>query len=62
VPALGGEPGVHSAYFAGTAGERAERDARNNAKLVAALAPRPIDRRFYYCMLVLVRSPPIPRR
>src|SRR6185436_491583 len=37
VPALGGEPGVHSAYFAGRAGTREERDARNNAKLVEAL-------------------------
>jgi len=55
VPALGGEPGVHSAYFAGKEGARDERDARNNAKLVAAL--RGIDDRsaFYYCVLVLVR-------
>src|SRR6478735_5889707 len=37
VPALGGEPGVHSAYYAGREGTRDERDARNNAKLVAAL-------------------------
>ena len=56
VPALGGEPGVHSAYYAGTGGARAERDARNNAKLVGALAGD-IDRAaFYYCILVLVRS------
>src|SRR5919206_3724890 len=37
VPALGGEPGVHSAYYAGREGDRDERDARNNAKLVASL-------------------------
>jgi XTP/dITP diphosphohydrolase len=37
VDALGGEPGVDSAIWAGTAGDRAARDARNNAKLVAAL-------------------------
>src|SRR3982074_2986850 len=34
VPALSGEPGVHSAYYAGKDGSREERDARNNAKLV----------------------------
>jgi len=56
VEALGGEPGVHSAYYGGREGERAERDARNNARLVAALAGD-IDRAaFYYCILVLVRS------
>jgi len=37
VDALGGEPGVDSAIWAGTAGDRTARDARNNAKLVAAL-------------------------
>ena len=56
VPALGGEPGVHSAYYGGTGGERAQRDARNNAKLVAALAALPERSAFYYCVLVLVRS------
>lgn len=55
VPALGGAPGVHSAYYAGREGDRAARDARNNAKLVAALAGRD-PRAFYYCGLVLVRS------
>jgi XTP/dITP diphosphohydrolase len=57
VPALGGEPGVFSAHYAAHEGERAARDARNNAKLVAAL--RPIEDRsaFYYCVLVLVRRP-----
>jgi XTP/dITP diphosphohydrolase len=56
VPALAGEPGVHSAYFAGSAGERSERDARNNAKLVTALAATAERSAFYYCVLVLVRS------
>ena len=37
VDALGGAPGVHSAYFAGREGSREERDARNNAKLLASL-------------------------
>ena len=45
VDALQGAPGVHSAYWAGTEGSRAERDARNNAKLVAALRGVPAERR-----------------
>ena len=54
VEALGGEPGVHSAYFAGREGTREERDARNNAKLVRELRD---DRRAYYaCVIVLLRS------
>ena len=34
VEALGGAPGVHSAYFAGRLGSREERDRANNALLV----------------------------
>jgi XTP/dITP diphosphohydrolase len=56
VNALNGEPGVHSAYFAGKAGSREERDARNNAKLVESLANKVDRSAFYYCVLVLVRS------
>jgi len=56
VPALGGEPGVHSAYYAGTEGDRATRDARNNAKLLAALEGRADRRAHYVCVLVLVRG------
>jgi len=56
VAALGGAPGVHSAYFAGRDGSREERDARNNAKLVAALRDARDRSAFYYCALVLVRS------
>ena len=41
VDALGGEPGVHSARYAGEQGD----DAANNAKLVAALGDVPADRR-----------------
>ena len=37
VEALGGEPGVHSAYYAGREGNRETRDARNNAKLLSSL-------------------------
>ena len=54
VPALGGEPGVHSAHYAGREGSREERDARNNAKLVARLARVPERRAFYYCVLVML--------
>jgi XTP/dITP diphosphohydrolase len=58
VEALGGEPGVHSAYFAGREGSREERDARNNAKLLGALKD---ERRAYYaCLIVLVESPSDP--
>ena len=53
--ALGGEPGVHSARYAGDSGEREERDARNNDKLIAALASFPDRRAYYYCAMVLVR-------
>ena len=56
VPALGGEPGVHSAYYAGTEGDRATRDARNNARLLAALEGRADRRAHYVCVLVLVRG------
>src|SRR6188768_4537694 len=39
VSALGGEPGVQSARYAGPgAGGREEQDARNNRKLIEALA------------------------
>jgi XTP/dITP diphosphohydrolase len=55
VPALNGEPGVHSAYYAGKGGSREERDARNNAKLVQALRGRADRSAYYYCTLVIVR-------
>jgi XTP/dITP diphosphohydrolase len=57
VDALGGAPGVHSAYYAGREGSRAERDARNNAKLLAELAPHGDRRAHYVCVLVLMRGP-----
>jgi XTP/dITP diphosphohydrolase len=56
VPSLGGEPGVHSAHYAGREGSREERDARNNSKLVEALRGREDRAAFYYCVLVLMRS------
>ena len=59
VPALGGEPGVHSAYYAGREGTREERDARNNERLLAELKE---ERKAYYCcVMVFVRHPEDPR-
>jgi XTP/dITP diphosphohydrolase len=55
VLALGGEPGVHSARYAGSSAAREERDARNNDKLVSALAACTERRAYYYCAMVLVR-------
>ncbi len=57
VAALAGEPGVHSAYYAGLEGDRETRDARNNVRLVERLDGMPDAGAFYYCVLVLVRSP-----
>jgi XTP/dITP diphosphohydrolase len=55
VPALGGEPGVHSAYYAGREGSREERDRRNNEKLLRNLGD---DRRAYYtCVMALLKDP-----
>jgi XTP/dITP diphosphohydrolase len=59
VDALGGQPGVHSAYYAGREGNREERDERNNRKLLAELKD---ERRAYYCcVMVLVRRADDPR-
>ncbi len=55
VAALRGEPGVHSAYYAGKDGSREERDARNNAKLVDRLRASSERSALYYCVLVLLR-------
>ena len=59
VEALGGEPGVRSAYYAGREGSREERDARNNEKLLSQLK----DRRsaYYACLMVFLRHPDDPR-
>ncbi len=51
VGALGGEPGVHSARFAG----EPKSDARNNEKLVELLADKDNRRAHYYCVIVLMR-------
>ncbi len=59
VAALGGEPGVHSARFAGElldseAGRR-EQDERNNRKLISLLSDKEDRRAHYACVMVLVR-------
>ena len=59
VAALGGEPGVHSAYYAGRAGTREERDERNNARLLAELKEH--RQAYYYCVMVLLRHADDPR-
>lgn len=59
VPALGGEPGVHSAYYAGREGSREERDARNNERLLHELKD---ERKAYYCcVMVFFRHADDPR-
>jgi XTP/dITP diphosphohydrolase len=51
VAALNGEPGVHSARFAG----EPKSDARNNEKLVDLMRVHRDRRAHYYCVIVLVR-------
>jgi XTP/dITP diphosphohydrolase len=51
VAALGGEPGVHSARFAGEPKD----DRRNNERLVAALAGQADRSAYYACVMVLLR-------
>jgi XTP/dITP diphosphohydrolase len=49
--ALGGEPGVHSARYAG----EPKSDQRNNEKMLADLAGKTDRRAHYVCVLVFVR-------
>jgi len=58
VDALGGAPGVHSAYFAGHEGNREQRDARNNQKLLSVL--QSARTAHYRCVMVFVREPDDP--
>jgi len=51
VEALGGAPGVQSARYAG----EPRSDARNNQRLIDALAGEANRRAHYYCVLVMVR-------
>jgi len=53
VDALGGAPGVQSAYYAGHEGSREQRDARNNEKLLKAIAGQ--RSAHYRCVMVFVR-------
>lgn len=60
VPALGGEPGVHSARFAGdppagAPGTRESQDRRNNEKLIGLLGSESDRSAHYYCVIALVR-------
>jgi XTP/dITP diphosphohydrolase len=59
VQALGGAPGVQSAYFAGREGSRDERDARNNDRLLRDLKGN--RSAYYYCVVVLMQHPHDPR-
>jgi len=59
VEALGGEPGVHSAYYAGREGGREQRDAGNNELLLSKLGQK--REAYYYCIMVLMRRADDPR-
>jgi len=56
---LGGEPGVHSARFAGEPLDadrgRQEQDERNNRKLISLLSDKEDRSAHYACVMVLVR-------
>ena len=56
VPALGGEPGIYSARYAGEHGS----DADNNAKLLEACSTLSDRSAYFYCALVYLRSPEDP--
>lgn len=55
VRVLGGAPGVRSARYAEGTSDRDTQDARNNAKLIAALEGKADRRAHYTCVIVLVR-------
>jgi XTP/dITP diphosphohydrolase len=57
VAALGGEPGVHSARYAG----EPKSDARNNALLLERLEGVADRRAYFYCVLALVKDATDPR-
>jgi len=59
VEALSGEPGVHSAYYAGREGSREQRDRRNNEKLLLSLKEK--RKAYYYCVMVLVQRADDPK-
>ena len=57
VDALGGEPGVFSARYAGVDGDRAMRDVANNAKLIEAIRSLPVSERTarFVCAMCVAR-------
>ncbi len=57
VNALGGNPGVLSARYAG----EPRSDARNNQRLIDVLKDQVNRKAHYYCVMVLVRSPDDPQ-
>lgn len=59
VHALDGEPGVHSARYAGVQGDRAQVDAANNALLLERLRTTPAEHRAarFVCVMVLCQPP-----
>ena len=58
VDALGSAPGVHSARYAGVDGQRAQRDAANNEKLLAELQGVPTEQRTarFVCAMCLAEA------
>ena len=57
VDALNGEPGVHSARFAG----EPRSDERNNRRLLELMRDQDNRRAHYYCVIVMVRHPDDPQ-
>ena len=55
--ALPGEPGVHSAYYAGLPKD----DQKNNTHMLTVLKQHTNRFAYYYCCLVLVRKPDDPQ-
>jgi XTP/dITP diphosphohydrolase len=56
VPVLGGEPGIRSARYCGRHGD----DAGNNRHLLERLSAVEDRRAYFYCVLVLLRTPSDP--
>ena len=56
VPALGGAPGVHSAYYGGRADERSVRERANRERLKREIAALPNELRegYFVCVMVLL--------
>jgi XTP/dITP diphosphohydrolase len=61
VDAIGGEPGVRSARYAGAGGTRAERDEANNRKLLKALDTVPDEQRTARFVCAMCLADPVGR-